>query len=203
MWIIYLADGPHKMSSLFVLWKLRKYHEFIIFWICPYSAINRIYKRLTLILLKPDMSYICKQFRSRSVGFFISQLISICIPASVTQLDEHPTGDRGCRFDPCRVGNILLRRFDHEIFSTVILSFLLIQEGQWSVSVERVSTILVNRLEDWACPVKVWLGKLMALNMTPFGWLSPKHKQTSGSAQGLIFGFVSIFRVPHLVMTQQ
>ena len=37
---------------------------------------------------------------------------------------------------------------DHEIFSTVILSLPLIQEGQLSVSVERICTILVNRLED-------------------------------------------------------
>ena len=37
---------------------------------------------------------------------------------------------------------------DHKIFSMVILSFLLIQEGQLSVSGERMCTILVNRLED-------------------------------------------------------
>ena len=37
---------------------------------------------------------------------------------------------------------------DLEIFSTVILSLLLIQEGQLSVSGKRMCTILVNRLED-------------------------------------------------------
>ena len=37
---------------------------------------------------------------------------------------------------------------DQEIFSTVILSLPLIQEGQLSVSGERLCTILVNRLED-------------------------------------------------------
>ena len=37
---------------------------------------------------------------------------------------------------------------DHEIFSTVVLSLPLIQEGQLSVSGERLCTILVNRLED-------------------------------------------------------
>ena len=37
---------------------------------------------------------------------------------------------------------------DHETFSTVILSLTLIQEGQLSVSGKRMSTILVNRLED-------------------------------------------------------
>ena len=37
---------------------------------------------------------------------------------------------------------------DHEIFSKVILSLPLIQEGQFSVSGERMCTILVNHLED-------------------------------------------------------
>ena len=37
---------------------------------------------------------------------------------------------------------------DHEIFSTIILSLPLIQEGQLSVSGKRLCTILVNRLED-------------------------------------------------------
>ena len=37
---------------------------------------------------------------------------------------------------------------DHEIFSTVILSLPLIQEGQLSVSGKRMCTILVNFLEE-------------------------------------------------------
>ena len=47
-------------------------------------------------------------------------------------------------------GNIKLSfvEIDHEIFSTVILSLPLIQEGQLSVSGERMCTVLVNRLED-------------------------------------------------------
>ena len=40
-------------------------------------------------------------------------------------------------------------KIDHEIFSTVILSLPLIQEGQLSVSGERMCTILINRLEDY------------------------------------------------------
>ena len=40
-----------------------------------------------------------------------------------------------------------LMEIDHEIFSTIILSLLLIQEGQLSASGERMYTILVNRLE--------------------------------------------------------
>ena len=70
----------------------------------------------------------------------------------------------GCGLDLCRVGNILSWRFDHEIFSTVILFLPLIQEGQLSISGERICTVQDNhRLEDYACPVKVWLGKLTAL----------------------------------------
>ena len=76
-------------------------------------------------------------------------------------------GGRG--FDPRRGRQHSFVEIDHEIFSTVILSLPLIQEGQLSVSGERMCTILVNRLEDKACPVNVWLGKLTALDMTPLG----------------------------------
>ena len=83
---------------------------------------------------------------------------------------RRPTGDQEVAGStPAEVGSILSWRFDHEIFSTVILSLPLIQEGQLSVSGERMCTILVNRLEDKACPVNVWLGKLTALDMTPLG----------------------------------
>ena len=54
----------------------------------------------------------------------------------------------GCGFDPRRGRQHSFVEIDHEIFSTVILSLLLIQEGQLSVSGERMCTILVNRLED-------------------------------------------------------
>ena len=55
------------------------------------------------------------------------------------------------QFDLYLSGHTGLKPFveiDHEIFSTVILSLPLIQEGQLSVSGERMCTILVNRLED-------------------------------------------------------
>ena len=76
-------------------------------------------------------------------------------------------GGRG--FDPRRGRQHSFVEIDHEIFSTVILSLPLIQEGQLSVSGERMCTILVNRIEDYACPVNVWLSKLTALDMTPLG----------------------------------
>ena len=72
-------------------------------------------------------------------------------------------------------------RIGHEIFSTVILSLTLIQKGQLSVSGERMCTLLVNHLEDLACPVKVWLGKLTMLDMTHWvDWaVKPQHKPAS------------------------
>ena len=75
---------------------------------------------------------------------------------------------------PLRYWQHSFMEIDHEIFSKVILSLLLIQEGQLSVSGERMCTILVNSLEDLACPVNVWIGKLTVLDMTPLGWLGRK-----------------------------
>ena len=52
----------------------------------------------------------------------------------MAQLDARPTGDQEVAGSTPRwVGNILLWRFDHEIFSMVIPSLLLVQEGQLSV----------------------------------------------------------------------
>ena len=70
-------------------------------------------------------------------------------PSSVIQLDapsDWRPGGRG--FNPRRGRQHSFVEIDHEIFSTVILSLPLIQEGQLSVSGERMCTILVNRLED-------------------------------------------------------
>ena len=71
------------------------------------------------------------------------------LPASVAQLDAPPDWRPGGRgFNPRRGRQHSFVEIDHEIFSTVILSLPLIQEGQLSVSGERMCTILVNRLED-------------------------------------------------------
>ena len=70
-------------------------------------------------------------------------------PVSVAQLDapsDWRPGGRG--FNPRRGRQHSFVEIDHEIFSTVILSLPLIQEGQLPVSDERMCTILVNRLED-------------------------------------------------------
>ena len=60
---------------------------------------------------------------------------------------RRPTGDQEVAGStPPRSATFF--RGNHEIFSTVILSLPLIQEGQLSVSDERMCTIVVNRLED-------------------------------------------------------
>ena len=70
-------------------------------------------------------------------------------PASVAQLDA-PSDWRpgGQGFNPCQGQQHSFVEIDREIFSTVILYLPLIQEGQLSVSGERMCTILVNLLED-------------------------------------------------------
>ena len=63
------------------------------------------------------------------------------MPALVAQLDapsDWRPGGRG--FNPRRGQQHSFEEIDHEIFSTVILSLLLIQEGQLSVSGERMCT---------------------------------------------------------------
>ena len=80
---------------------------------------------------------------------FLDHLDKNGVPASVAQLDapsDWRPGGRG--FNPRRGRQHSFMDIDHEIFSTVILSLPLIQEGQLSVSGERMCTILVNRLED-------------------------------------------------------
>ena len=73
----------------------------------------------------------------------------IKMPASVSQFNAPSDWrQRGRGFNPRRGRQHSFVEIDHEIFSTVILSLPLIQEGQLSVSGERMCTILVNHLED-------------------------------------------------------
>ena len=65
----------------------------------------------------------------------------------MTQLDAPSDWRPGRRFNPCRGRQHSFVETDHEIFSMVILSLPLIQEGQLSVSRERMCTILVKHLD--------------------------------------------------------
>ena len=83
---------------------------------------------------------VCSNDHAQLTGM---QYIFFKMPASVAQLDapsDWRPGGRGRQHSFVEI--------DHEIFSTVILSLPLIQEGLLSVSGERMCTILVNRLED-------------------------------------------------------
>ena len=100
------------------------------------------------------MSAILKIYFLASLPELKSQLTqkmaqNLIKPASVAQLDV-PSDWRpgGHKFNPCPGRQHSFVEIDHEIFSKVILSLPLIQEGQLSVSDKRMCTILVNRLED-------------------------------------------------------
>ena len=84
---------------------------------------------------------------SETIDVFAHRVRRWLLPASVAQLDapsDWRPGGRG--FNPRRGRQHSFVEIDHEIFSTVILSLPLIQEGQLSVSGEKMCTIL-NRLE--------------------------------------------------------
>ena len=70
------------------------------------------------------------------------------MPTSVAQLDGPSNWRPGHGFKPRRGRQHSFVEIDHEIFSAVILSLPLIQEGHLSVAGERMCTILVNHLED-------------------------------------------------------
>ena len=95
-----------------------------------------------------------KIFKCRLLIFFYTSTIS----TTTTTLSLAGLGGSvGCavrlesrrsRVQPRRGRQHSFVEIDHEIFSTIILSLPLIQEGQLSVSGERMCTIQVNRLED-------------------------------------------------------
>ena len=64
----------------------------------------------------------------------------VLVLTSVTQWDACRTGDQVMDESPAGVRQHSLVEIDHEIFSTVILSLPLIQEGQLLVSGRRMCT---------------------------------------------------------------
>ena len=80
--------------------------------------------------------------------------------ASVAQLDAHPTGDQELRsatyFSVDMIMKYFLRPFSP-----------LIQEGHLSVSGEKNVHNTGLPLRGVSRPIKVWLGELTALDMTP------------------------------------
>ena len=78
------------------------------------------------------------------------------LPPSDAQLDAHPTGDQEVvgSTPPGRQHSFV--EIDHGLFSMVILSLPRIQKGNCQFLAK-------------AWPVKVWLGKLTMLHMSPLG----------------------------------
>ena len=66
----------------------------------------------------------------------------------MAKLDARPTVDQEVASSTPPGLQHSFVEIDHEIFSTVVLSLPLIQDGQMSVSGGRMCTQLVNRLED-------------------------------------------------------
>ena len=102
------------------------------------------------------------------------------VPTSVAQLDVHPTGDQGvvCLI-PARVWQHSFIKIDHEIFSTIILSLPLIQEGQLSVSGKSVRTS-TGSFSFLSCTLFHLLYYLFYL-ASPFLW-----ETTQNDPQGLM-----------------
>ena len=65
-------------SQTWILWLLIR-STFLLYWgnLMEYSQ-DIVMEKFTLVLLNPDIPCLWKQCRSRSVGFFRSQLIWIC-----------------------------------------------------------------------------------------------------------------------------
>ena len=108
------------------------------------------------VILFVDVSKICwmsgKQCRPRSdAGSTLCTqacLFEYLGPASVAKCDALPTGDQEVAGRPLPGRQHSFVEIDHDIFSKVIFSLLLIQEVQLSVSSKIMCTILVNCLED-------------------------------------------------------
>ena len=58
---------------------------------------------------------------------------------------------------------------DREIFSMDILSLPLFKKGICQFLEKESAQVLINCLDDSACPGKVWLGKLTILDMSLVG----------------------------------
>ena len=110
-----------------------------------------------IVLISPQKPTLLVLIRRSSAGasneypqhFFFFFFFFVCfLLALVAQLDAPPTGNQELRVPPLPGRQHSFVAIDHETFSTVIPSLLLIQEGQLSVSGERMCAIQVNRLED-------------------------------------------------------
>ena len=76
--------------SIKTFWILIRSAHNLCFYEEKYPKIIIIYSLITLVLLNLDIPCLCKQCRSRSVGFFRSQLIWICTVCHYVNLYQYP-----------------------------------------------------------------------------------------------------------------
>ena len=62
----------------------------------------------------------------------------------------------------------------------------------------RCAQVLVNGLEDQACPGKLWLGKLTAIDMTQMCWLDSKTLINQLAALGAVWSGSTLFAEANL-----
>ena len=134
------------------------HNKYLSYLNCPYLKqifmVPKVFEIVKFLLYMWRQTYKITRFRFAGLGNSVGCASDWC------------SGGRG--FDTCRAGNHSFMEIDHEIFSTVILPLPLIQEGQLSVSGERMCTVLVNRLSiHVSLPRKsVDIGKLTSSKMT-------------------------------------
>ena len=111
---------------------------------------GKLFMTISVIVILGYKKYIYNMAQYKVVLFSINVLIFSLFLQSIYYGDSlvgpYDWKPEGCGFDHRRGRHHSFVEIDHDIFSTVILSLLLIQEGKLSVSGERMCTILVRGL---------------------------------------------------------
>ena len=140
------VDG-HNLQYYLDKWTVQatSLRQKLVKWYCSMCSFDSWSLHATWI----DKFYIVLVFFNPKVLIFFLSLQENMLLASVAQLDAPSNWRPGGRgFNPRQGRQHSLMEIDREIFSRVIVSLPLIQEGQLSISGKGMCTILVNRLED-------------------------------------------------------
>ena len=148
--------GRINTKQMGLLYRMRRFQDSIQFNVPSFNSSNKSESIFLPVIMRrgngtsPEMGS-RKGLRSGSSWFL---LLTISCPEKERKVTSYSSVGCAVRLEtrrsrvqpPPRSASFF--RGDYEIFSMVILSLLLIQEGQLSVSGERMCTILVNHLED-------------------------------------------------------
>ena len=112
---------------------------------------------------------------------------------------RRPTGDQEVAGStPAEVSNILSQRLIMKYFLQSFSPLHWFKKGRNQFLVKECAQYWLT-----ACPVNVWLGKLTALDMTPWGWLGRKTlTQTNKSICHLLKFLASVLNIKrHLILS--